>query len=221
MAIAATTIAESSKGLWYHGTRLISRNWILILICHMSLKRHWIHICCWACSMWDSLAKSSALISATKHGSMHVFTEVTNSSYFIDKPPRITIMCSESKTIHLMKTRELTRALIWSRYSETSVDPLERVNKSLDLKKIFWNWCGSFGVIVKLVLQLLFSSASTNGKVDLEFLLHLPRAFAFHHLCEDRFTHRHHKPREQSWSCCSHSRNSSTTRSWSASSGEA
>ena len=148
-------------------------------------------------------------------------TEVTSSSYSIDKPPRITTICSKYKTIHPMKTKELTRALIRSRYFETGVDPLEGVNKSLDPKKISWNWCGSFGVIAKLGLQLLFSSISMKGKLDLEFLLYLPHDFAFHHLCEDRFMHRHHKPWEQSWSCSSHSQNSSKTRSWSASSGEA
>ena len=56
---------------------------------------------------------------------LRVFIEVTNSSYSIDKPPRITAMCSESEIIHPMETRELTRALIQSRYSEIGVDPFE------------------------------------------------------------------------------------------------
>ena len=65
------------------------------------------------------------MISATEYGPSRVLTEVTNALYSVDKPLRMTAICSESKIVHPIETKALIRALIRRRYSETGVDPLE------------------------------------------------------------------------------------------------
>ena len=59
-----------------------------------------------------------------------MFREVKNTSYSVDKPPRIAAMCLESEIAHPMETKALTRALI-RRYSKTDVDPLDVLQSSV------------------------------------------------------------------------------------------